>query len=67
MHRPTLNLAAIADLQGSSLLNWFNWPSRFWAGGPSMSETLFDGGRGRATTESGIAGYDASVAIVKAD
>jgi outer membrane protein TolC len=26
---PTLNLAALAGLEGSSLLNWFNWPSRF--------------------------------------
>src|SRR5271155_3642940 len=59
---PTLNLAALAGLQGSSLLNWFNWPSRFWAVGASMSETLFDGGRRRATSESAKAGYDASVA-----
>ena len=59
---PTLNLAAVAGLEGSSLLNWFNWPSRFWAVGPGMSETLFDGGRRRATTESARAGYDASVA-----
>ena len=59
---PTLNLAAVAGLEGSSLLNWFNWPSRFWAVGPGMSETIFDGGRRRATTESARAGYDASVA-----
>jgi NodT family efflux transporter outer membrane factor (OMF) lipoprotein len=59
---PTLNLAALAGLQGSSLLNWFNWPSRFWAVGAGMSETLFDGGRRRATTESATAGYDASIA-----
>jgi NodT family efflux transporter outer membrane factor (OMF) lipoprotein len=59
---PTLNLAAFAGLEGSSLLNWFNWPSRFWAVGPDMSETIFEGGRRRATTESAGAGYDASVA-----
>jgi NodT family efflux transporter outer membrane factor (OMF) lipoprotein len=59
---PTLNLAALAGLEGTSLLNWFNWPSRFWAVGASMSETLFDGGRRRATSESAKAGYDASVA-----
>ena len=59
---PTLNLAAIAGFEGSSLLNWFNWPSRFWAVGPRMSETLFDGGRRQATTESARVGYDASVA-----
>jgi NodT family efflux transporter outer membrane factor (OMF) lipoprotein len=59
---PTLNLAAVAGLQGSSLLNWFNWPSRFWAVGPELSETLFDAGRRRATTESAKAGYDGAVA-----
>jgi NodT family efflux transporter outer membrane factor (OMF) lipoprotein len=59
---PTLNLAALAGFEGSSLLNWFNWPSRFWAVGASVSETIFDGGRRRATTESARAGYDASIA-----
>jgi NodT family efflux transporter outer membrane factor (OMF) lipoprotein len=59
---PTLNLAAVAGLEGSSLLNWFNWPSRLWAVGPGMSETIFDGGRRRATTESARAEYDGSVA-----
>jgi len=59
---PTLNLAAVAGLEGSSLLNWFNWPSRFWAVGPGLSETLFDAGRRRATTESAKAGYDGAIA-----
>jgi NodT family efflux transporter outer membrane factor (OMF) lipoprotein len=59
---PTLNLAAVAGFEGSSLLNWFKWPSRLWAVGPGMSETIFDGGRRRATTESARAGYDGSVA-----
>jgi NodT family efflux transporter outer membrane factor (OMF) lipoprotein len=59
---PTLNLAAIAGLEGTSLLNWFNWPSRFWAVGPGLSETLFDAGRRRATSESARAGYDGAIA-----
>ena len=59
---PTLNLAAVAGLEGSSLLNWFNWPSRFWAVGPGLSETLFDAGRRRATRESARAGYDGAIA-----
>jgi NodT family efflux transporter outer membrane factor (OMF) lipoprotein len=59
---PTLNLAAVVGLEGSSLLNWFNWPSRFWAVGPGLSETLFDAGRRRATTESARAGYDGAIA-----
>lgn len=59
---PTLSLSAIAGFQGTSALNWLNWPSRFWAVGPSMSETLFDAGRRRATKEAAVAGYDATVA-----
>jgi NodT family efflux transporter outer membrane factor (OMF) lipoprotein len=59
---PTLNLSAMAGFQGTSASNWFNWPSRFWAVGPSLSETLFDAGRRRATKESAVAAYDANVA-----
>lgn len=59
---PALNLAAIAGFEGTSLLNWFNWPSRLWAVGPGVSYTLFDGGRRKATSESAKASYDASVA-----
>jgi NodT family efflux transporter outer membrane factor (OMF) lipoprotein len=59
---PTLNIAALAGLEGTSALNWFQWPSRFWAVGPILSETLFDAGRRRATTESALAGYDGNVA-----
>lgn len=59
---PTLNIAAAVGLEGTSVLNWFEWPSRFWAVGPTLSETLFDAGRRRATTESALAAYDGSVA-----
>jgi NodT family efflux transporter outer membrane factor (OMF) lipoprotein len=59
---PTLMLGASAGLEGTSLLNWFNWPSRFWAVGPSMLQTLFDAGRRRATSDAALASYDASVA-----
>ncbi|HTV04606.1 MAG TPA: efflux transporter outer membrane subunit [Acidobacteriaceae bacterium] len=59
---PTLSLSAAAGLQGTSALNWFNWPSRFWAVGPSFSETLFDAGRRRATRQITEAQYDATIA-----
>jgi len=59
---PTLSLSALAGFQGTSAMNWLNWPSRFWAVGPTLSETLFDAGRRRATKESALAGYDATVA-----
>jgi NodT family efflux transporter outer membrane factor (OMF) lipoprotein len=59
---PALNLSALAGFEGTSALNWFMWPSRFWAVGPSFSETLFDAGRRRATKESAVAAYDGNVA-----
>jgi NodT family efflux transporter outer membrane factor (OMF) lipoprotein len=59
---PTLNLSATGGLEGNALTNWLTWPSRFWAVGPTMAETLFDAGRRRATSDSGRAGYDATVA-----
>jgi NodT family efflux transporter outer membrane factor (OMF) lipoprotein len=59
---PTLSLTAITGMEGTSALNWFTWPSRFWAVGPSMSETLFDGGRRHAVSDKARADYDAMVA-----
>jgi NodT family efflux transporter outer membrane factor (OMF) lipoprotein len=59
---PTVTLGASAGFEGSSILNWLNWPSRFWAVGPSLAETLFDAGRRRAGSDVAIAGYDAAVA-----
>ncbi len=59
---PVLSLSAITGLQSGSLLSLFNWPSRLWAVGPTLSQTLFDGGRRRATSEIALANYDAAVA-----
>jgi outer membrane protein TolC len=59
---PTLSLSASAALQGTSALNWFTWPSRFWAVGPSFSETLFDAGRRRSVKNITVAQYDGNVA-----
>jgi NodT family efflux transporter outer membrane factor (OMF) lipoprotein len=59
---PNLVLSATGGFEGSSIANWFAWPSRFWAIGPTMMETLFDAGRRRATSEAALANYDATVA-----
>ena len=59
---PTVTLSALAGFEGSSFLSWLTWPSRLWAVGPALSQTLFDGGRRRATSEAALAGYDAAVA-----
>jgi NodT family efflux transporter outer membrane factor (OMF) lipoprotein len=59
---PTITLGGSAGLEGTSILNWLNWPSRFWAVGPSFAQTLFDAGRRRAASDATLAGYDAAVA-----
>jgi len=59
---PSLNIGATGGFEGTSIINWFNWPSRLWAVGPQMSQTLFDAGRRRAVSESATANYDGTVA-----
>jgi NodT family efflux transporter outer membrane factor (OMF) lipoprotein len=58
---PTLTLSASSGFESSSLSQWLTAPSRFWSVGPSLSETVFDGGLRRAQTDFARAGYDASV------
>jgi NodT family efflux transporter outer membrane factor (OMF) lipoprotein len=59
---PTLTLSADGGFESSSLSKWFTWPSRFWSVGPSVSETVFDGGLRRATIDQYVATYNADVA-----
>lgn len=59
---PNLLLTATGGLQGETFVNWLTWPSRFWAVGPSMLQTIFDGGRRRAQADSATASYDETVA-----
>lgn len=59
---PTLSLSGLAGFQGTSALNWFVWPSRFWAVGTTLSQTAFDAGRRRAAKNITVDRYDATVA-----
>jgi NodT family efflux transporter outer membrane factor (OMF) lipoprotein len=59
---PTLSLSAVAGFTGTSAVNWFTWPSRFFAVGPTLSQTIFDHGRRRATTDITRADYDSTIA-----
>jgi NodT family efflux transporter outer membrane factor (OMF) lipoprotein len=59
---PTLSLSAAAGFTGTSAVNWFTWPSRFFAVGPTLSQTLFDRGRRRAVSDIARADYDGTVA-----
>jgi NodT family efflux transporter outer membrane factor (OMF) lipoprotein len=59
---PSLVLGASGGFTGTSITDWFNWPSRMWAVGPQISQTIFDAGRRRAVSESATANYDGTVA-----
>jgi NodT family efflux transporter outer membrane factor (OMF) lipoprotein len=59
---PTISLSASAGLQGSSLLNLFSWPARFWSIGPALSQTLFDAGRRRGVLLQAQDAFDVTVA-----
>jgi NodT family efflux transporter outer membrane factor (OMF) lipoprotein len=59
---PDLLISATGGFQSGSIVNWFTWPSRYWAVGPQVLQTVFDAGRRRAQLETAEAGYDATVA-----
>jgi len=62
---PTLNLSASYGYQSTNFNHFFNFPSRFWSVGPSLSETIYDGGLRRATVNQFITTYNADVATYR--
>ena len=64
---PQVTISAAAGFQSTQASNWFSWPSRLWAVGPSVSQVIYDGGRRRAVSESARDNYDATVAIYRQD
>jgi NodT family efflux transporter outer membrane factor (OMF) lipoprotein len=64
---PTISLSASAGLQGSSLLNLFSWPARFWSIGPSLAETVFDAGRRSGQVKQAQDAFDVTVANYRAN
>jgi NodT family efflux transporter outer membrane factor (OMF) lipoprotein len=62
---PNLTLNGSVGLEAGSLLKWFTWPARVWSVGPSLAETLFDGGRRRGVIAEQRAAYDATVATYR--
>jgi NodT family efflux transporter outer membrane factor (OMF) lipoprotein len=59
---PDLMLSASGGLASSNLGSWFAMPSRFWAIGPALVGTIFDGGRRKQQLASAKASYAATVA-----
>ncbi len=62
---PTLSLSAAAGFAGTSPLNWLTWPSRLWAVGPTLTQTLFDHGLRQGNSEIARANYEATVAAYR--
>jgi len=59
---PQVTISASGGFQSSTLTNLFSWPSRVWSIGPSVSQTIFDGGLYRAELHQYVAEYNADLA-----
>jgi NodT family efflux transporter outer membrane factor (OMF) lipoprotein len=62
---PTLDLAASGGVESSTFKHLLDWSSRIWSVGPSISETVYDGGLRRATVNQYIATYNANAAAYR--
>jgi NodT family efflux transporter outer membrane factor (OMF) lipoprotein len=58
---PSLTLSGSDDYSGRTWSRLFNVPNRIWSLGPSLAETLFDGGLRSAQVAQARAAYDLSV------
>jgi NodT family efflux transporter outer membrane factor (OMF) lipoprotein len=62
---PDITISAAGGLTGTSILNLFTWPSRFWSLGSTVNYTLLDFGKRQGTLEEAQATYDAAVATYR--
>lgn len=62
---PTVTLSAQGGFESSTVNNWFTWPSRFFAVGPSAAETVYNGGLYRAQIHQYTATYNADLATYR--
>lgn len=59
---PVIRLTGTAGFQSVDLGSLFNWPSRMWSVGPSLTLPIFEGGRNTANLNRSKARYDEVVA-----
>ncbi len=59
---PNLTISASGGLESTAISSLFAWSSRVWSVGPTLAETIFDGGLRRATVQQYQAAYDVTVA-----
>jgi NodT family efflux transporter outer membrane factor (OMF) lipoprotein len=62
---PALTISGSGGVESTALKNLLEWPSRFWSVGPSISQTVYDGGLRRATVNQYIATYNADLAAYR--
>jgi outer membrane protein TolC len=62
---PALTLSGSGGVESSAIKNLLDSASRFWSVGPSVSETVYDGGLRRATVNQYIAAYNANLAAYR--
>jgi len=62
---PSLTISASGGLESSAIGKLLDAASRFWSVGPSLSETLYDGGLRRATVNQYIATYNGDLAAYR--
>jgi multidrug efflux system outer membrane protein len=59
---PALRLNGLGGFESVNAGTWFDWPSRFWSVGPSLTLPIFEGGALRAGLRFTKAVYDETVA-----
>jgi NodT family efflux transporter outer membrane factor (OMF) lipoprotein len=59
---PTVSIGASGGFESTDVESWLEWPARVWSFGPSVTETVFDGGKRGALTAQARAAYDERVA-----
>jgi NodT family efflux transporter outer membrane factor (OMF) lipoprotein len=62
---PSVKLGTSFGFESSDVSTWLSWPSRLWSVGPSVSQTLFDGGLRNSQNDQALAVYDATVATYR--
>ncbi len=62
---PQVTISAEGGFESSTLKHLFDWPSRFWSIGPSVSQVIFDGGLYRAELHQYEATYNADLATYR--
>jgi NodT family efflux transporter outer membrane factor (OMF) lipoprotein len=62
---PNISLNATGGFESSTFGKWFSWPSRFFSIGPSISQTIFNGGLYRAELHQYTAVYNTDLAAYR--